>query len=349
MRTPDLHPLLARRWSPLGFDESHSSRPTRSWLLLRRPAGRRRPATASPGPSSSAAAATDVHERLVAAPGAERPTLGAASAALLVANLSHRLVESTDWEFSEFARCGPRPGGRPPHPAGPGAGAGGPPVPRVRPRTGIATDFEVPTHWEVTSMAAIGHPIVVSEPLTGRRGLAVTSDGSVSTRSLGASRRTPAPARSAGASREPTTQIGHGARGPQVNRPSGTTSAGRSARRRTSPARRSSRPGGTSLASSAPRGTELRGSHASTSSSGASISTSTACFQPMRQMLLQHASSGSRSAGGSNGSASCATRAHPVDAEHPSASRRATSEQVPPAMTDRDRPGSRSTSHCGPR
>jgi nitroreductase len=106
-----------------------------------------------------------VHQRLVAqlAPSSRR---WAPSAALLVANLSHRLVESTDWEFSEFSL----------YDLGQAvahltfqAEALGLRVRQFRAfdRDGMASEFDVPAHWEVTSMAAIGRVPDGVEPHSG--------------------------------------------------------------------------------------------------------------------------------------------------------------------------------------
>jgi nitroreductase len=162
--TPDLHPLLARRWSPLGFDEDHALSVDEVLVLLE--AARWAPSAGNSQPWAFVVGrrGDPVHEQLVArlAPSARR---WAPSAALLVANLSHRLVESTDWEFSEFSH----------YDLGQAvahltlqAQALGMGVRQFRAfdREGIAADFAVPDHWEVTSMAAIGRPMVETAPPT---------------------------------------------------------------------------------------------------------------------------------------------------------------------------------------
>jgi nitroreductase len=79
----------------------------------------------------------------------------APTASLLLANLAHRYVEDTDWEFSEFAH----------YDLGQAvahltlqARALGLFVRQFRAfdREGLAAEFSVPAHWEVTTMAAIG-------------------------------------------------------------------------------------------------------------------------------------------------------------------------------------------------
>src|SRR5262245_54758256 len=126
---------------------------TRSPSCWRPPGGPHRRATASRGRSLWGDA---VHQRLAShlAPSSRR---WAPTAALLVANLSHRLVESTDWEFSEFAL----------YDLGQAvahltlqAQAMGLAVRQFRAfdREGVAEEFGVPPHWEVSCMAAVGRP-----------------------------------------------------------------------------------------------------------------------------------------------------------------------------------------------
>jgi nitroreductase len=79
----------------------------------------------------------------------------APSASLLVANLAHRLVEDTDGEFSEFSVYDL---GQAVAHMSIQAQALGLYVRQFRAfdRSGIATEFAVPEHWEVTTLAAIG-------------------------------------------------------------------------------------------------------------------------------------------------------------------------------------------------
>lgn len=156
MAEPSLHPLLSTRWSPLRFDDTHTLEPDEVALLLE--AARWAPSAGNSQPWAFVVGrrGDGVHERLVARlfPSSRR---WAPTAALLVANLSHRLVESTDWEYSEFSH----------YDLGQAvahltlqAQAMGLGVRQFRAfdRDGLAADFGVPAHWEVTSMAAIGRP-----------------------------------------------------------------------------------------------------------------------------------------------------------------------------------------------
>jgi nitroreductase len=74
-----------------------------------------------------------------------------------VANLSHRLVESTDWEYSEFSHydLGQAVAHLTLQAQSMGLGVR---QFRAFDRDGLAAEFDVPEHWEVTSMAAIGRP-----------------------------------------------------------------------------------------------------------------------------------------------------------------------------------------------
>ncbi len=103
-----------------------------------------------------------IHARLVEHlyPSARR---WAPTAALLVANLSHRLVESTDWEYSEFSHydLGQAVAHLTLQAQSMGLGVR---QFRAFDREGLAADFDVPAHWEVTSMAAIGSPDSQVEP-----------------------------------------------------------------------------------------------------------------------------------------------------------------------------------------
>jgi nitroreductase len=153
---PTLHPLLARRWSPLRFDDGHLLSEDEVALLLE--AARWAPSAGNSQPWAFVAGLRGdaVHERLVShlAPSARRwaPTAG-----LLLANLSHRLVESTDWDFSEFSHYDL---GQAVAHVTLQAQALGLAVRQFRAfdREALAADFDVPPHWEVTTMAAVGRP-----------------------------------------------------------------------------------------------------------------------------------------------------------------------------------------------
>src|SRR6516165_5968339 len=99
---PLLHPLLAGRWSPTTFDASYELAASEIEALLEAArwapsAGNSQPWAFIVGQRGDAA-----HGRLV------RHLAGssarwAPAASVLMANLAHRYVEDTDWEYSEFS------------------------------------------------------------------------------------------------------------------------------------------------------------------------------------------------------------------------------------------------------
>jgi nitroreductase len=108
----------------------------------------------------------DTHRRLVSHL-ARSSARWAPTASLLVANLSHRLVEDTDWDYSEFALYDL------------GQAVAHMTVQaraldlhvrqfRAFDRERMAAEFAVPGHWEVTTLSAIGRvalPDRLGEPL----------------------------------------------------------------------------------------------------------------------------------------------------------------------------------------
>ena len=89
---------------------------------------------------------------------------GLRSAALLVANLSHRFVEGTNWDYSEFAV----------YDLGQAVADHmtfqaqylGLSVRQFHAfdHEGLATEFDVPPHWEITTMSAIGRALADLPP-----------------------------------------------------------------------------------------------------------------------------------------------------------------------------------------
>jgi len=151
---PALHPLLAGRWSPTTFDPTHELTPAEVNLLLE--AARWAPSAGNSQPWAFIVGrrGDDAHGRLV------RHLAGSAArwattAALLVANLSHRFVEDTDWEYSEFALYDL---GQAVAHMTVQARALGLHVRQFRAfdRDGVAAEFSVPGHWEVTTLSAVG-------------------------------------------------------------------------------------------------------------------------------------------------------------------------------------------------
>jgi nitroreductase len=153
-QVPELHPLLASRWSPTVFDETHQASPADVEVLLE--AARWAPSAGNSQPWAFIVGrrGDPTHRRMVRYL-ARSSAAWAPTAGLLVANLAHRLVEDTDWEFSEFAS----------YDLGQAvahmtfqAAALGLSVRQFRAfdRAGLAAEFSVPAHWEVSTMAAVG-------------------------------------------------------------------------------------------------------------------------------------------------------------------------------------------------
>ena len=149
-----LHPLLAARWSPTSFDAASTARVAEVESLLE--AARWAPSAGNSQPWAFIVARRGEpdHHRLVRHL-ARSSRAWAPDAELLVANLSHRLIEATDWEYSEFAV----------YDLGQAvahmtfqAQSLGMAVRQFRAfnREGVADEFEVSPHWEVTTMSAIG-------------------------------------------------------------------------------------------------------------------------------------------------------------------------------------------------
>lgn len=153
---PELDPLLSRRWSPVAFDVRHELTPADVEVLLE--AARWSPSAGNSQPWAFITALRgDVRHRRLVGHLARSAARWAPDASLLVANLSHRYVEGTDWEYSEFSH----------YDLGQAvacmsfqAQAMGLYARQFRAfdRAGIASEFEVPAHWEVTTLSAVGQP-----------------------------------------------------------------------------------------------------------------------------------------------------------------------------------------------
>jgi len=151
-----LHPLLAGRWSPTRFDVSHSVSDTDVELILE--AARWAPSAGNSQPWAFIVGTkgADTHARLTRhLAGSARPW--AVDASVLVANLAHRYVEDTEWEYSEFSL----------YDLGQAvahmtiqAQALGLLARQFRAfdREALQADFAVPEHWEIATMTAIGRP-----------------------------------------------------------------------------------------------------------------------------------------------------------------------------------------------
>lgn len=162
-----LYPLLARRWSPTTFDPGAEVSEDEVETLLE--AARWAPSAGNSQPWSFVVGrrGDSTQERLVAhlTPSTRR---WVPDAGLLVANLSHRYVEGTDWEYSEFSLYDL---GQAVAHMTVQAMALGLHVRQFRAfdREGIAEDFAVPAHWEVTTMSAIGRTAPAPPPIAASR------------------------------------------------------------------------------------------------------------------------------------------------------------------------------------
>lgn len=156
-----LHPLLASRWSPTQFDPSDVVSDAEIESLLE--AARWAPSAGNSQPWAFIVARRGEpdHDRLIRHL-AKSSARWASSAGVLIANLSHRFVEDTDWEYSEFSLYDL---GQAVAHMSFQAQALGLHVRQFRAfdRDGLTAEFGVPSHWEVTTMSAIGRVPVSSD------------------------------------------------------------------------------------------------------------------------------------------------------------------------------------------
>ena len=93
---------------------------------------------------------------------------------MLVANLSHRYVQDTDWDYSEFALYDLGQAVAHMTVQAQGLGLSSRQF-RAFDRAGLAAEFDVPTHWEVTTMTAFGRAPRAADTGRGRRSVAEIS------------------------------------------------------------------------------------------------------------------------------------------------------------------------------
>jgi nitroreductase len=149
-----LHPLLQARWSPTCFDPDDVLTEVETASLLE--AARWAPSAGNSQPWAFIVARRgDADHRRLVPHLARSAAPWAATASLLVANLAHRYVEDTDWDYSEFSAYDL---GQAVAHMSIQAAALGLHVRQFRAfdRAAIAEEFGVPGHWEVTTMSAIG-------------------------------------------------------------------------------------------------------------------------------------------------------------------------------------------------
>lgn len=149
-----LHPLLARRWSPTTFDESYEAQVEEVESLLE--AARWAPSAGNSQPWAfiTARRGDATHARLLRHLAASSARW-APSASAVVVNLCHRYVPDTDWEYSEFSLydLGQAVAHMSIQAQSLGLFAR---QFRAFNRAAITTEFDVPQHWQVTSMTAFG-------------------------------------------------------------------------------------------------------------------------------------------------------------------------------------------------
>lgn len=154
MTFAQLHPLLAGRWSPTLFEPSHVIGVDELDSIL--DAARWAPSAGNSQPWAFIVGCRgdEVHGRLLRHLAASSARW-ASTASVLIANLSHRYVEDTTWEYSEFAHYDL---GQAVAHMSLQAGSLGLAVRQFRAfdRDALAAEFAVPSHWEVTTMSAFG-------------------------------------------------------------------------------------------------------------------------------------------------------------------------------------------------
>ncbi len=154
--SPLLHPLLASRWSPTSFDAGYELSDGEVQALLE--AARWAPSAGNSQPWAFIVGRRGdaIHDRLVRYLARSSGTW-APGASLLIANLAHRFVEGTDWEYSEFSLYDL--GQAVAHMTIQGEALGlSTRQFRAFNREGLTAEFAVPEHWEVTTMMAVGRP-----------------------------------------------------------------------------------------------------------------------------------------------------------------------------------------------
>ena len=154
---PILTSFAAHRFSPMRFDTSHELSEEDVETLL--DAARRAPSAGNSQPWAFVVGVRgdEVHRRLVTHL-ARSSAVWAPDASLLLANLSQQYVEGSTLDYSEFSRYDL---GQAVAHLSFQAHSLGLAVHQFRAfdRDGLATEFRVPPHWEVTSMAAVGLPL----------------------------------------------------------------------------------------------------------------------------------------------------------------------------------------------
>lgn len=160
-----VHTFATTRFSPTRFDADHEIPPAHVDALLE--AARRTPSAGNSQPWGFIVGrqGDGVHQRLV--PHLARSSAAwAPEASLLLANLSQQYVDGTDLAYSEFAHYDL---GQAVAHLSFQAHHLGLAVHQFRAfdRSAVSHEFDVPAHWQVTSMAAVGVPLGDADTHTG--------------------------------------------------------------------------------------------------------------------------------------------------------------------------------------
>jgi hypothetical protein len=151
---PLVHPLLATRWSPAWFDAGYVITEDQVEVLLE--AARWAPSAGNSQPWAFLAGrrGEEAHT-LMLGHLAGSSSRWAPAASLLVVNLCHRFVESTDLEYSEFAHYDLGQAVAHMTIQGQAMGLSSRQF-RAFDQAGLAREFAVGPDWEVTTMTAFG-------------------------------------------------------------------------------------------------------------------------------------------------------------------------------------------------
>ena len=153
---PVVHPILASRWSPVSFDAAHVVTDEQVELLME--AARWAPSAGNSQPWAfiTGRRGDEAHGRMLRyLAGSSRRWVPTAS--LLVINLCHRFVESTDWDYSDFAHYDLGQAVARMTIQAQSMGVSSRQF-RAFDQAGLAGEFHVGHDWEVTTMTAFGAP-----------------------------------------------------------------------------------------------------------------------------------------------------------------------------------------------
>jgi nitroreductase len=151
---PQVHPALLRRFSPVRFDRTAAVSPGQIDTLL--DAARLAPSAGNSQPWMFVVGRRGdaIHTRIV--PHLARSSAAwAPDASVLVVNLTQIGVPETTWEYSEFARYDVGQAVAYMTVQGLSMGLAAHQF-RGFDRDALAREFDIPPHWEVTSMTALG-------------------------------------------------------------------------------------------------------------------------------------------------------------------------------------------------